>query len=276
MKKITETLIGSLASSAPDDRLAFLISRINETIKPPREASSDNVNIRAMYVVNDRVNSHGGRFQREDLLSLCRRICDTPVLVGHNRASEPLARTFHAELEEKDGALWLKSYFYWPKSEGVVGAAKASSLDEFLTKIDSGIFKECSISFTYTFPQCSVCGEDIRTCPHEVELSAPSFEKPHFIYRGITQVLETSLVYKGSVRGTHITDRLIMADEAIVVRSGARQISIPIPRLMGSTQTAIIPLENTHDECRVVSAPAGALAAVAHKDGKRFVMFKHA
>jgi hypothetical protein len=172
----------------------MLIDKINGVIQPPKPAAAENVNIRAMYLVNDLVNSHGGRFRREDLAKLCELIVDTPVLVGHNRAETPLARTFYAELEEKGGVLWLKSYFYWPKSD---------EKDDLLLKIDSGILKECSISFTYTFPECSLCGEDIRKCQHEL-----ADDSAHFIYNGITQVLETSLVYKGSVRGTYITDKL--------------------------------------------------------------------
>ncbi len=192
--KITEILIGALSLGEPDERRAMLIDRINSVIKPPRAATADNVNVRAMYVVNDLVNSHGGQFRREDLARLCELIVDTPVLIGHNRSGTPLARTFYAELEEKDGVLWLKSYFYWPRE---------NEKDDLLLKIDSGILKECSISFTYTFPECSLCGEDMRKCPHE-----PQDGSSHFIYNGITQVLETSLVYKGSVRGTYITDKL--------------------------------------------------------------------
>jgi hypothetical protein len=211
-----EILIGALSLGEPEDRRAMLIDKINSVIRPPKPATAENVNIRAMYVVNDLVNSHGGRFRRDDLAKLCELIVDTPVLVGHNRAETPLARTFYAELEEKGSVLWLKSYFYWPKSD---------EKDDLLVKIDSGILKECSISFTYTFPECSLCGEDIRKCPHDLTESSA-----HFIYNGITQVLETSLVYKGSVKGTYITDRL--SDNShdrirIDVKSGKRKAELP-------------------------------------------------
>ena len=113
----------------------MLIDRINNVIKPPRPATAENVNIRAMYVVNDLVNSHGGQFRREGLARLCELIVDTPVMIGHNRAGTPLARTFYAEITEKDGVIWLKSYFYWPRDD---------QKDDLLLKIDSGILKECS------------------------------------------------------------------------------------------------------------------------------------
>jgi hypothetical protein len=215
LEKITEVLIGSLSLGDSEDRRAALIDQINSIIKPPKPATAENVNIRAMFVVNDLINSHGGRFRREDLSKLCDLIADTPVLVGHNHAETPLARTFHAELEERGNVLWLKSYFYWPRSEGS---------DELLLKIDSGILKECSISFIYTVPECSVCGEDIRKCPHELGAGPDS---PHFIYGGISQILETSLVYKGSVRGTYITDKLSAdIEKAIHVNSSQTKFAV--------------------------------------------------
>lgn len=200
MDKLTEILIEKLSVRKPEERLEFLIDRINENIKPPKKAKQDNVNIRVMYIINDRVNSHGGRFKRADLLKLCNLIVDTPVLIGHNRAGEPLARNFHAELEHIDSTVWLKSYFYWPR-------VPDTERDTLLEKIDSGILKECSISFVYTFPECSECGQDIRNCPHEIGAGEDD-SKVHFIYNGISQVLETSLVYKGSVKGTFLSDKL--------------------------------------------------------------------
>jgi len=272
LEKITVTLsrkgtttAGNLAFGPPDDRVAFLVSRINERIKPPRPVTAENVNIRAMYLVNDKINTHGGRFRRADLHDLCKLIADTPVLVGHNRAGQPLARTFHAELEMKEGVLWLKSFFYWPKSDGI---------DEFRDKIDSGVFKECSISFTYTFPECSLCGEDIRRCRHEIEALSPDENRTHFIYRGITQVLETSLVFKGSVRGTHITDRLVAGSDKIVVRSAVNQLDLSVPRGLSSEHVTIYPLSNRTREYRLMSAPAGVLAATAMKGAKPFLMLK--
>lgn len=223
MEKLTELLVGHLSLNSPDDRQAFLIEQINRAVKPPQAANAENINIRAMYIVNDLVNSHGGRFRREDLSRICELLADSPVLVGHNRADIPLARTFYAELEERDGINWVKSYFYWPKSAD-------SQPDELQRKIDSGVLKECSISFVYSFPECSVCGEDFRRCNHEANHAAAGHEQAHFIYRDIQQVLETSLVYKGSVRGTHITDKLSHSAPqaaAIVAESDSPKIALP-------------------------------------------------
>ncbi|UCE65305.1 MAG: hypothetical protein JSU85_10565 [Candidatus Zixiibacteriota bacterium] len=243
---ITETLSGELSLDKPNERKAFLIERINDVIKPPRHATEDNVNIRAMYLLNDLVNTHGGRFERDELSALCELILDTPVMIGHNRAEAPMARTFHADLEEKGDILWLKSYFYWP-SRGE-GAA-----DETLEKIDSGILKECSISFVYTFPQCSVCGEDMRKCPHDITLSSDENDKQYFYYKGVKEVLETSLVYKGSVKGTFVTDRLARAN-VVQVTVGLKNYKkiISIPKL-DSRQAGLYFLAKNHNALPEIS-----------------------
>jgi hypothetical protein len=257
LEKITEILIGSLSLDTPDARKAALIDKINTVIKPPREATADNVNIRAMYVVNDLVNSHGGQFRREDLIKLCELIVDTPVLVGHNRAETPLARTFHAELEERGNALWLKSYFYWPK---------CGAQDDLLLKIDSGILKECSISFIYTTPECSVCGEDIRKCPHEFGSGANT---PHFIYGGISQVLETSLVYKGSVKGTYITDKLSMKEDTGQINR------LEVNTELSEGKTAIIPVSLSDDSLvKLSSEPDDITLCRATKNRKQFILLR--
>ncbi|UCC79012.1 MAG: hypothetical protein JSW64_12140 [Candidatus Zixiibacteriota bacterium] len=244
MEKITETLSGELSIDKPGERKSFLINRINEVIKPPRLATENNVNIRAMYLLNDLVNSHGGRFERDELSALCELILDTPVMIGHNRAEAPMARTFHAELEEKGDVIWLKSYFYWPSREE--GAA-----DEILDKIDSGILKECSISFVYTFPQCSVCSEDMRKCPHDISLSSDENARQYFFYRGIKEVLETSLVYKGSVKGTFVTDRLArpnLIHATVHLDNHKKLITIPKPHCGRAL------LYNLHNDCNALPA----------------------
>jgi hypothetical protein len=191
-------------------------------------------------------------------MKLCQLIVDTPVLVGHNRAGSPLARTFHAELEERENALWFKSYFYWPR------AAETAS-DDLLLKIDSGILKECSLAFVYTFPECSVCGDDIRTCPHEVDLSGSGGDKsqPHFIYNGITQVLETSLVYKGSVKGTYVTDKL--------AASQGRSAYDTVKASPETGKTAIISLQS-----EPISLREDAQKCIARFRGHRYMLVKPA
>ncbi|UCC43206.1 MAG: hypothetical protein JSU65_08640, partial [Candidatus Zixiibacteriota bacterium] len=177
-----------------------LINLINENVGPPHKVAGEDVHVRAMYVVSDQVNSYGGCFPTDEHERLVRLLIDTPVLVGHRKDKLPVGRTFHAEEMERNGENWVKSYFYWLKS--------AQGADNLAENIDGGIYKECSVAFTYRLPECSICGKDIRVCEHEPRQEyriAGQTARCHYNYRQLERVLETSLVYRGAVKDTAIT-----------------------------------------------------------------------
>ncbi len=175
-----------------------LISLINSQIKPPVPVTSENVYVRAMYLISDEVNSYGGCFPQDEHPHLAELIIDSPVLIGHNKEKLPIARNFKTELVYRDNSPWIKVWFYWLKnSEG------GNSLKE---NIDHGIYKEGSIGFSFELPECSICGQDIRKCEHipfRSYLDENQQEKQaYFDYRKIVRVLETSLVYRGAIPDT--------------------------------------------------------------------------
>ncbi len=189
-----------------------LIDLINQNIKPPQPVNAEDVFVRAMFVVSDEINSFGGRFPSDEHPRLAALLIDSPVLVGHRKDKLPVGRNFHSTLLSKDGRQWVKSYFYWLKSSD-----GAESLRE---NIDGGIYKECSIGFTYLFPECSVCGNDIRRCDHQPlqKLVINGAETTiHFNYRQIERVLETSLVYRGALPDTSVTKELEQSKESAPV-----------------------------------------------------------
>ena len=177
-----------------------LVGLINNNVNPPTPVSRDDVHIRALYIVSDEINSYGGCFPANEHTRLAELLVDSPVMVGHRKDRLPIGRNFHASVVRRGNRSWVKSYFYWLKS-----AHGAENLRE---NIDGGIYKECSIAFTYCMPECSVCGRDIRVCPHEP--SRPDTDLPpcHFNYRHIERVLETSLVYRGAIPNTRIAKEL--------------------------------------------------------------------
>ena len=180
-----------------------IISLINENIKPPDAVGPGDVFVRAMYVVSDEINSFGGRFPAEEHSRLAALLIDSPVLIGHRKDKLPVARNFHSRLVTRDGSQWVKCYFYWLKN--------AEGAENLKHNIDGGIYKECSISFIYLLPECSVCGEDIRDCDHRPlqQLSTNGSKHiVHFNYRQIERVLETSLVYRGAQQNTAVTKEL--------------------------------------------------------------------
>ncbi|UCG63160.1 MAG: hypothetical protein JSV52_07735 [Candidatus Zixiibacteriota bacterium] len=216
------------------ERMTKLIQLINDNINPPTEVCEDDVHIRAMYIVSDEVNSFGGRFPADELGNLARLLVDSPVMVGHRKDRLPVARTFHAEIVTRENRPWVKSYFYWLKS--------SKGAEDLKDNIDGGIYKECSIGFSYIFPECSVCRGDIRRCRHEPfeRYKAGTGEQVcHFNYRQIERVLETSLVYRGAVPDTAMSKELA-SDHPIAAR---REILISSPaELALDTTYLVVPL----------------------------------
>lgn len=180
-----------------------LVQQINRNVRPPDPLGPNDVYIRSMYIVSDRVNSFGGRFPEEEHQRLAELLIDSPVMVGHRKDKLPVGRNFHAERTERDGRPWVRSYFYWLRS-----SKGAGNLAE---NIDGGVYKECSVAFTFGFPECSICGKDIRLCPHQPLERYTRYGRRvtcHFNYRQIERVLETSLVYRGAVPETSIAKAL--------------------------------------------------------------------
>ncbi len=202
---MTNTLFGQLSAhtlhssdqqARPTQAQSDLIGLINERINPPTPLTLDDVHIRAMRLVSDEVNDHGGRFPREEHEGLCELVIDSPVMIGHDHTRLPVARNFAARCVDEGERSWVEVWFYWLKGDG-------PHHDQLADDIEAGVVKEGSIGFEFALPQCSICGEDIRTCEH-----IPGFDyegrTAHYEYRDIQRVLETSLVYRGATPGTHI------------------------------------------------------------------------
>jgi hypothetical protein len=174
---------------------------LNERVNPPTPLTLADVHIRALRVVSDQVNDHGGRFPREEHEHLRDLLVDSPVMIGHDHATLPIARNFAARLVDEGERQWVEAWFYWLRGEG-------ESHDQLAADIDGGVVKEGSIGFEFRLPQCSICRQDIRTCEHipglDYAVADGSVRTAHYEYREIVRVLETSLVYRGATPETHI------------------------------------------------------------------------
>lgn len=198
-----------------------LVESINRNINPPDPVEAADVYVRAMYVVSDEINVFGGRFPPDEHERLAGLLVDSPVLVGHRKDRLPVGRTFHAVVVERDGSSWIKAYFYWLRS--------AHGADDLLANIDGGIYKECSIGFSFETPECSICGQDIRNCDHEpqrVYARGDVTVKCHFNYRGIERVLETSLVYRGAIANTAVSKELADTESPLSDRVEVKDASV--------------------------------------------------
>ncbi len=210
-----------LAQPADQTLSPDLVKALNANVRPPKPLSDTEVYIAAMYVASDEVNSFGGRFPPEEHARLARLLIDSPVLAGHRKDTLPIGRNFHAQVVDRQEHSWVKSYFYWLRSD--------PGADHLRANIDGGIYKECSIGFTFHFPECSICGRDIRDCPHEPfqRYDATGDQTgdfvAHFNYRRIERVLETSLVYRGAVAGTRVSRELADGSEETDHEPGRQQ-----------------------------------------------------
>jgi len=181
---------------------------INETMSPVRPLNPDEICVRTMLVTSDTVNSQGGRFPSSELPRLCEMIPGTPVMIGHDKSKLPIAKCFRSELVDHDGKTWVKAWFYWIKS--------TSGSEDLRRNIDGGIYTECSLGFSFGLPECSVCSGDIRKCSHiagrEYRVQSGNSVNCHFLYRSVSRVNEISLVYRGAVPGTAISDHILNAN----------------------------------------------------------------
>jgi len=195
---------------------AEFIETINSVIEPPKQLEADDVFVRALALVSDARNQHGGKFPVEELQRVAELVIDTPVLVGHRKDRLPIARIFRAELVQQNNQRWVKAWMYWLKEADGAGTLQAN--------IDGGVYKDCSLGFTFGRAECSVCRGDVRFCGHTpVRLGIdppgddPDFDDEKdvfFYYRNVQRTLEVSLVYRGANPGarvgvglTHDTDR---------------------------------------------------------------------
>ncbi len=253
MKELVGKLTAALAEKEglPPGQL---VDKINLNINPPEKVTAENVYIRAMYIVSDKVNSFGGKFPIDEHVRLLPLLIDTPVLVGHRKDSLPIARTFHAEMVEKDNTHWIKAYFYWLKN--------AEGAETLKNNIDGGIYRECSISFIFAFPECSICGSDMRRCGHrpfQKYMNEKVEREAFFNYRQIEKVLESSLVYRGAVPDTSLTNELLLF-------TGNDLKGIPAPPL--SPRNRIWELNRFRPGQRFLVSPAyESLRVVLEKEG---------
>jgi len=185
-----------------------------------KDLTKDDIYVRAMYLCNDLVDYYFTRFDSGDLDAICDMIIGQSVLVGHKKEEAPLARFYKAEkvirkdkefLNETTGkpVEWVKAYFYWAKG--------TTDAEDIRAKIDTGTWKEVSISWTYSKAICSICEKDMMDM--SALFSEGSSEEPckhrlgkayegklcYATIRDIKKVLEGSVVFKGGQKFTEFT-----------------------------------------------------------------------
>ena len=157
----------------------------------------EDIYVRKVRLAGDKVDAYGGRFRKEDLPRLLDMTHGLPLLIGHRKDTIGVARFFDGNIEEFENGSYIVPRFYWLK--------KHSGAEDLRLSIDGGLVNEASLSFIFRKPTCSVCGEDIRTCLHQVGKRYLNTPEPCFYYYDdIVRINEGSLVYRGAEPGTGI------------------------------------------------------------------------
>ncbi len=197
-----QSVVHRLSVTAPVNELTeatTFIDELNQAICPPKPLSASDVYVRAMLLVSDERNQHGGKFPLEELQRVSKLVIDAPVLVGHRKDHLPIARIFKAEMVTQNGVNWVKAYLYWLKETAGAETLRAN--------IDGGVCKDCSLGFTFEQAECSICKADIRACGHNSLATSESkvtYETPCYYYRNVQRALEISLVYRGANPGAKV------------------------------------------------------------------------
>jgi len=170
---------------------------------PPVTLKAGDAYVRKLRLAGNQVNNQGGCFRDKDLKKLLKMVQGAPLLAGHVKEMIPIGRFFGGEIVEHQAGQFIAPKFYWPKDR--------SDAEDLRIDIDSGIACEASISFGFQKPTCSICGEDIRMCDHQVGEEYKT-GVCFYWYDNIVRVSEGSLVYRGAHPNTGIqADNELMA-----------------------------------------------------------------
>ncbi|MFN3821702.1 MAG: hypothetical protein ACK4OO_05155 [bacterium] len=180
-------------SLSPSDEDVAIINALNNP--PPVPVTARDIYVRRCRLAGDGIDSGFGRFRTEDLPLLLHLVQGAPALIGHRKEGLGVARFFGGEIapDPRTGITYIIPKFYWMRAH--------SRSEDLRVNIDGGLWCEASLGFLFRQATCSLCGEEIRKCPH-----IPGKEYPqglcYFYYDQIIKVTEGSFVYRGAQPGT--------------------------------------------------------------------------
>lgn len=138
---------------------------------------------------HNQLDRHFSRFPNEELEKINRLVPGRPLMERHDlRGSLPRGVFFKSRLVVGEDRISVRPKVY---------VLRLEENKSFIANIEGGVYRETSIGFTFTFPECSVCGKDIRRCVH-VPGRKYDGEQCFYWLRGVQEVLEGSVVACGS------------------------------------------------------------------------------
>lgn len=168
-----------------------LISDDNEEINKfsLKPLSSEEYVIFTLDLCHNQLDKHYSRFPNDELEKINRFVLGRPLMERHDlRGSLPRGIFFKSNIVIEGDRVLVRPKVY---------VLRLDDNKSFIANIEGGIYRETSIGFTFTYPECSICGKDIRKCVH---VPGREYEGVSCFYwlRGVQEVLEGSVVACGS------------------------------------------------------------------------------
>lgn len=182
------------ASGASDAHLA-LINALPGVLKPMNAAD---VFVRSCDAINDLPLKNGLRLGPAELAAITALSPGKGIHVNHDTYTSegglPLGRILSASFRNDGGSGIVSQDFY------LVATDEAA---DTVARIDGGAISEVSVSFMHDAIICSICNTDLSECAHW-PLEVYDGQVCEGLVRGVTEYLETSLVWQGMANGTSI------------------------------------------------------------------------
>lgn len=159
--------------------------------------AGDDLYVRHMEAISDRVLKLGWRIPAEEMPTIARLAVLKPVMCNHDtfsgRDALPVGTVYAGKVEKaEDGATLVVLSFF---------AARTAGNTELIQRIDGGNITEDSIGFGFEDLVCNVCAGDYEKCPHAAgETYSGKLCVPEA--RNVREFREVSLVYEGAAQGT--------------------------------------------------------------------------
>lgn len=204
MKSLHENRAVELrAVDAISDDTMTAINRFS--LKP---LTAEDVAVFTMELCNNQIDAHNSRFPDEELARIAPLTIGRPFMELHDtRGRLPRGLFFRATVKGDSDVKSVCPDVYVLRTEENAHLIK---------NIEGGVWRETSIGFEFTTPECSICAKDLRECEH---IPGRDYEAGtcHYIMRDVTKVIEGSLVPAGS-QGTQITSQLRSVADALEQR----------------------------------------------------------
>lgn len=160
--------------------------------------------VRGTLIINSARDHYYSRFSEPAMHEVAEMLPGRPVMANHTYGMGslglPLGRFFDASVVTRRPPSWTERDSKWV--EGLFYLPNDDEGQRIARRIDLGIYKETSLGWRCSGADCSVCGDDVRTCGH---VPGEVYERSgiaEFSFSGITGVMEGSLVYSGGQKST--------------------------------------------------------------------------